>query len=425
LKTSRSYSSINESLEICGGIFKDHRVPRFELRTWEANPDANGGHRARRAFRFTALIPDPIAAIDPALPSSVVALVADAERATLTLNENPPQVASLEVLARRLLRAEAVASSWIEGVQLSNRRLARAEAEDAGSRDVTAKAVLGNVAAMEHIVALADSGRPLGLPDLLGVHRALMELTPDARGAGELRDRQNWIGGNPYTPLDASFIPPPPEYVFELVQDLLRFIERDDLSPALQAAIAHAQFEAIHPFADGNGRVGRALIHFVLRRRRLASRFVPPVSLILAARSNSYIAGLNAYAHGKVQEWLDVFARALSSAAIRSAELGDLIAKLQADWRERAGRPRKDSSAAALIAALPAYPVLTVEAAARVLGRSVQAANEALAKLEKAGIVKRTRARKWGRTFEAAELLDLVAAFEKELALPDEGAALV
>jgi Fic family protein len=398
-------------------------VPRFETRTWEANPDAYGGRRARRAFRYTALVPDPVATVDPTLPSSVGALVADAERATLTLNENPPKVANLEVLARRLLRAEAVASSWIEGVQLSNRRLARAEAEATGSQDVTAKAVLGNVAAMERVVALADSGTPLALEELLGVHRKLMELTPDARGAGELRERQNWIGGNPYTPSDASFIPPPPEYVPALVDDLLRFIERDDLSPALQAAIAHAQFEAIHPFSDGNGRVGRALIHFVLRRRGLAPRFVPPVSLVLAARSNSYIAGLNAYAHGKLPEWLDVFARALSSAAIRSAELGDLVAKLQGDWRERARRPRKDSSAAALIAALPAYPVLTVESAARVLGRSVQAANEALAKLEEAGIVKRTRATKWGRIFESPELLDLVSAFEKDLALPDDAAA--
>ena len=397
-------------------------MPRFETRTWEANPDAYGGRRARRAFRYTALVPDPIDAIDPALPSSVVALVAHAERVTLTLNENPPQVASLEVLARRLLRAEAVASSWIEGVQLSNRRLARAEAEDADSRDVTAKAVLGNVAAMERIVVLADSGKPLTLEDLLSVHRALMELTPDARGAGELRERQNWIGGNPYTPADASFIPPPPEYVAGLVEDLLRVIERDNLSPALQAAIAHAQFEAIHPFGDGNGRVGRALIHFVLRRRRLAPRFVPPVSLALAARSNSYIAGLNAYAQGRLAEWLDVFARSLSSAATRSVELGDRIAKLQKDWRERAGRPRKDSSAAALIAVLPAYPVLTVESAARVLGRSVQAANEALAKLEEVGIVKRTRATRWGRIFEAPELLDLVTTFEKDLALPDEAA---
>jgi Fic family protein len=397
-------------------------VPRLETRTWEANPDAYGGRRARRSFRYTAVVPDAIAAIDPSVPSSVASRVAAAERATQTLNEGPTQVANLEVLARRLLRAEAVASSWIEGVQLSHRRLARAEAEAAEGRDVTAKAVLGNVAAMERIVALADSKRALKMRDLLAVHRALMTQTPDARGAGELRDRQNWIGGNPYNPSDASFIPPPPEYVPELIEDLLRFLARDDLSPALQAAVAHAQFEAIHPFGDGNGRVGRALIHFVLRRRKLAPRFVPPVSLVLAARSNSYVAGLNAYAEGRIAEWLEVFAEALESAAIRSAELGRTIAKLQEAWRERAGRPRRDSSAAALIAVLPAYPVLTVQSAAHVLERSIQAVNEGLGKLEAAAIVKRTRAMKWGRTFEAPELLQVVTAFERELAFPHDGA---
>jgi Fic family protein len=135
----------------------------------------------------------------------------------------------------------------------------------------------------------------------------------------------------------------------------------------LQAAIAHAQFEAIHPFGGGNGRVGRALIHLVLRRRKLAARFVPPVSLVLAARSNSYITGLDAYAEGRLAEWLEVFAGALESAAIRSAELGRTIGTLHEGWRARAGRPRRDSSAAALIAVLPAYPVLTVQSAARVL----------------------------------------------------------
>jgi hypothetical protein len=205
-------------------------VPRFETRTWQANPDAYGGRRARQAFRYTALVPDSIATIDPSLSSSVASLLAEGERATLALNENPPQVASLEVLARRLLRAEAVASSWIEGVQLSHRRLAHAEAESADARDVTAKAVLGNVAAMERIVALADSGQPLTLPELLGVHRALMEQTSHSLDVGELRQRQNWIGGNPYTPADASFIPAPPEYVPGLVEDLLKFLQRDDLS---------------------------------------------------------------------------------------------------------------------------------------------------------------------------------------------------
>jgi Fic family protein len=274
---------------------------------------------------------------------------------------------------------------------------------------------------MEQAAALADQRKPMRLRDLLDLHRALMKQTPDPRGAGELRERQNWIGGNPYSPLDASYVPPPPEYVPGLTDDLLRFIARDDLPASIQAAVAHAQFEAIHPFADGNGRVGRTLIHFVLRRRGLAPRFVPPVSLVLAARSNTYIRGLNAFAHGELAEWLEVFARALRAAAQRSAALAEAIAALQESWRERAGRPRRDSSAEALIGALPAYPVLTTDSAAKLLGRSVQAANQALGALEEAGVVKVAGAVRRNRAFEAPELLQLVAAFEKELAVSEEG----
>src|SRR6202023_1686779 len=102
--------------------------------------------------------------------------------------------------------------------------------------------------------------------------------------AGKVRDRQNWIGGASSGPRDAEFIPPPPELVPELLDDLSRFMARDDLPPVAQAAVAHAQFETIHPFADGNGRVGRCLISVVFRRRGLGQRLIPPVSLVLAAR---------------------------------------------------------------------------------------------------------------------------------------------
>ncbi len=396
-------------------------MPRFETLTWQPDPNAYGPRRTRRALKYKALVPDPVAALDPSLSSSVAGLLAEAERETAALNLNPPKIANLEALARRLLRAESVASSWIEGVQLSQRRLARAEAEGGETRDATARAVLGNVAAMERATTLADQRKPMRLRDLLDVHRALMKQTPDPRGAGELREQQNWIGGNPYSPLDASYVPPPPGHVPGLVDDLLRFMARDDLPASIQAAVAHAQFEAIHPFADGNGRVGRTVIHFVLRRRGLAPRFVPPVSLVLAARSNTYIRGLNAFAHGQLADWLDVFARALRAAAQRSAALAGAIATLQESWRERTGRPRRDSSAEALIGALPACPVLTADSAAKLLGRSVQAANEALAALERAGVVKVAGAVRRNRAFESPELLQLVAAFEKDLAVSGEG----
>ncbi|MFV1971604.1 MAG: Fic family protein [Acidimicrobiia bacterium] len=97
-----------------------------------------------------------------------------------------------------------------------------------------------------------------------------------------VRERQNWIGGSSYNPCSAVFVPPPPDHVDGLVQDLIEYVNGDEHSPLVQAAIAHAQFETIHPFADGNGRTGRALIHVILRRRGLSPTFVPPISLVLA-----------------------------------------------------------------------------------------------------------------------------------------------
>src|SRR5512138_1195371 len=279
-------------------------MARHETRSWPANPAAPGGRTERRAFRYRAFVPDLVSDLQLSVPSAVAAAVSTAERAVDALNRDPPRLASLEVLARRLLRAESVASSRIEGLVLSQRRLARAEAEEGDARDETARSVLGNVVAMEHAVAVGSGAKPLRLKDVLEIHRRLMLATTTPRIAGELRDRQNWIGGNAYNPGRADYVPPPPERVKDLVDDLVAFMNRTDLPPVVQAAIAHAQFETIHPFADGNGRVGRALIHVVLRRRGLAPRYVPPVSLVLAADAKSYVAGLTDFREERAAHWV-------------------------------------------------------------------------------------------------------------------------
>src|ERR1700737_317613 len=261
-------------------------MARYETRSWPANPGALGRRADRRAFSYRAFVPDPIADLQLPLPSAAAAAVSSAERAVDALNRDPPRLASLEVLARRLLRAESVASSRIEGLVLSQRRLARAEAEEGDARDETARSVL---------VTVGAGAKPLRLEDVLEIHRLLMLATATPQIAGELRDQQNWIGGNAYNPGRADFVPPPPERLKHLMDDLVAFMNRPDLPPVVQAAIAHAQFETIHPSADGNGRVGRPLIHVVLRRRGLAPRYVPPVSLVLATDARAYVAGLVAF----------------------------------------------------------------------------------------------------------------------------------
>jgi len=394
-------------------------MPRFETRSWPADPTAMGGRAERRSFRYQAFVPDPVAALQLSLPSAVVAAVSSAERAVDALNRDPPRIASLEVLARRLLRAESVASSRIEGLVLSQRRLARAEAEADSSRDETARSVLGNVAAMEEAVGLGASTTPLRVKDVLALHRVLMLATTTPQIAGELRTRQNWIGGNAYNPGRAVFIPPPPEHVAGLMDDLCVFVNRSDLSPVVQAAAAHAQFESIHPFADGNGRVGRALIHVVLRRRGLAPRYVPPVSLVLAADAPAYVAGLTAFREGDAASWCRVFAEAIERAAREASELATRLAELQEKWRERAGRPRSHSSAEALIVELPAHPIVTVATAQKLLGRSKQAVNEAIALLAEKGVLHPVTLARRNRAWEARELFALIDDVESELATPE------
>src|SRR6266545_263542 len=395
-------------------------MARYETRSWPADPSTPGGRAKRRAFSYRAFVPGSIADLQLALPSSVAAAVSNAERAVDALNRDPPRLASLEVLARRLLRAESVASSRIEGLVLSQRRLARAEAEESETRDETARSVLGNVAAMEHAVALGSGARSLRLSDILTLHRVLMLATTTPQIAGELRDRQNWIGGNASNPGRADFVPPPPEPVKELMRDLVAFANRTDLPPVVQAAVAHAQFETIHPFADGNGRVGRALIHVVLRRRGLAPRYVPPVSLVLAADAKAYVAGLTAFREDRPADWILLFAQAIQRAAAKASELATRLADLQEKWRERAGRPRRHSSAEALIVELPAHPLITVATAQKFLGRSKQAVNEAIAVLAEKGVLHAITLAKRNRAWEARELFDLINDVERELATPTD-----
>lgn len=391
---------------------------RYEARFWPADPDARGTRSERRAFRYQAFIPDEVAELRPSLSSNCAAAVSRAERAVDALNRDPPRVASLEVLARRLLRAESVASSRIEGLILSQRRLARAEAEEDSSRDETARSVLGNVAAMEAAVELGTSPRPLRLADVLALHRVLMLATTTPQIAGKLRNQQCWIGGNAYNPARADYVPPPPEHVEDLAKDLVAFMNRTDLPPVAHAAIAHAQFELIHPFADGNGRVGRALIHVVARRRGLAPRYVPPVSLVLAADARAYVAGLTAFREGNIDAWIGAFATAVERAADGARSLANRLADLEDRWRARAEHPRSHSSAEALIAHLAAHPIVTVATAQRFLGRSKQAVNEAIALLAGAGVLHPMTMAKRNRAWEARELFDLIDAIERELATP-------
>ena len=388
-----------------------------ERRLWEPNPGAMGGRLARRGGWYEVFIPAEIADRGFALDEDVVATVASATKALARLDSAEPRLTSLNALATALLRSESTASSRIEGLAISQKRLARASFEDADrqGKDNTAAEILGNVKAMQQAIALGVSGEEISVDDIRDIHRTLLRFSVDREIAGVIRTKQNWIGTNHFHPVGAVYVPPPPEHVQRLLEDLCRFIARDDLAPIAQAAIAHAQFENIHPFADGNGRVGRALIHTVLRRTGEAVNYVPPISLVLAAAQKSYVAGFGEFSSGDVSSWCDLFAAATERAADEAERMALAIDDRQAEWLERLGNPRSDAVVRQLIANLPGQPVIDVATGSRLTGRSHVAVNKALAQMEEAGIVRKLSEKKWGRAWECDELLELLEDFEKSV----------
>lgn len=396
---------------------------KADRRQWTPLAEAFGGRASRRAFWYEAFVPHAVADLDLRVPQDVANVVSEAERAVQELNTGGARLDALEILARQLLRAEAVASSRIEGLEMSHRRIARADF-DAAPRDGGAQEVLGNLRAMEQAIAIATERRPFAVADLLKIHRTLFEGKADARAyAGRMRDRQNWLGGHGVAPIDAEYIPPVAERVPALLDDLCRVVnERDDMSPVLQAAIVHAQFETIHPFADGNGRVGRSLIHVVLRRRGLAPRYVPPISLVLATDQRAYVNGLvtfREYGDDALSLWVGLFAQATRSAATHAVRLGEDIAELTTSWKRRAGIRRRGSTPERLIVSLAGTPVIDIPTAAKTLGVEYETARLAVERLVNAGILTSSSPRKRDRVFEAREIFDLVDELERRVATPE------
>lgn len=405
-------------------------MARLIKETWFPEQTYGMARRDRLPCDYEAYVPDPIVDRQFEIDGAVAADLADAERAVQEMNQESDGLVDTEAMARLLLRAESVASSKIEGLEIGGRRLLKAQLSrqlEMDPSDRGATEVLNNIEVMKHIVELAASSYLT--PDLLlEAHALLMRGTRMESHAGSFRDRQNWIGGSEFNPCSAEFVPPPPAPVEDLVEDLCEFCLREDLPPVAQAAIAHARFETIHPFFDGNGRIGRAIIHAILRRRGLAPRFVPPISLVLATIPGEYVRGLTATRQvgradsRKAREgenlWLGIFAAATTRAVNDARSYDARVGKVQEQWRRRLGRVRKSSAIDLLIEALPAAPLITVKTASDLIGRTVQAVNESIPRLVEAGVLKQTTIGRRNRAFEATDLINAFNALERQLASP-------
>jgi Fic family protein len=386
------------------------------LRTWEYNPTLDAPAAYRRACRYEAFVPDELISLPLVLNASLAGTVSEAERAIRELNDQ--REPALAPLARLLLRTESIASSKVEGMQIGVRELARAEAraESGIAPGTTAIEVLANIDAMVLAVEDAAEMERFGKSEVVAIHRRLLERAPHRHIAGQLRTEQNWIGGNDYNPCGADFVPPPPEEVNRLLADLCQAINDDTLPPLVQAALVHAQFETIHPFHDGNGRTGRALVHVVLRRRGIAPRFLPPISVIFAGARDRYITGLTHFRGDAIAEWIQYFAVATVRAARLARAYIAAVRALQERWRQQLRAtdriPRADAAAWAIIELLPAHPMISAPVAAAVTNRAKGRVYEGIEQLVSAGVLLPLSVGRRNRWWEAAGLLDLVAQLE-------------
>lgn len=399
---------------------------------WES--DVTGvPRRERRSGEYRWYEPDLVVGHRRLVDGDLARRIAQVERRVRSLDG--PGADVLSSVARFLLRSEAIASSHIEGVAPSAKQVALAELatiEQVQGVGAQARLVANNLTVVQEAAGRLAEVDTITVDDLEGLHSALLADEPRLHG---IRTRQNWIGGADHHPWDADFVPPAPAQVPGLVADLLDYTTGAADSPLIQAAVVHAQFETIHPFSDGNGRVGRALIHTVLTRRGLTPTAVLPISLVLATRREQYVRGLTdsrfdsatdaAGEDASTRAWVEVFVDAADDAVTQSRRIVEEIQEVRADWEQRLadyhdaqGRRRalrSDSTTAHILDVLASAPVLTAKTTAALFDVSNKAASSALEELSAADILSTRSIGRGARAFVADDLLDLITIAERRL----------
>lgn len=331
--------------------------------------------------RVDAFVPAPMPRTLE-LPERVVRAT---ERAAASLRQVDDRLTHrFEPLARLLLRAEGVASSYIEGVRAPAELVAVAEV-DSGAVDATSAWVADNLAVVDASLVHARSDAALTAEDLHRWHARLMVhgALPDEL-VGRYRRVQNWIGGA--TPREAAYVPPPAEPIGRLMRDLVRVINTGKLGPITLAAVVHAQFEAIHPYGDGNGRLGRVLIGWVLSRRAGVA-VPPPVSVVIARDTGGYLSGLTRWRRGDVAGWVGWVADAISRSAGQVGELVATAEDLHRRWEGLLNGVRADAAARRLLDLIPQHLAVTAPMVADLLGVSAPTARTAVDALAARGIL--------------------------------------
>ncbi|MGC5165827.1 Fic family protein [Luteimicrobium sp. DT211] len=383
---------------------------RLDEHTWLAEQDGMTSRRAMSQANgpYRSAVPASIAGLELALPG---ALAADVEEAAAALGRFDlyarsvlgPQSPALGPMASILLRTESASSSQIENLTVGARQLALAEIGQASAQN--ADEVVANVRAME--AALAVSG-PLAEDDVLGMHRVL--LAGQARWgahAGRYRDGLVWVGTSRVTPRGASYVAPQAELVPAAMRDLVAFMARDDLPVLVQAAIAHAQLETIHPFADGNGRTGRAVVHALLHGKGLLTSTTAPVSAGLLRETERYFDALTAFRRGDAAPIVERFCEASMFAAGSGVRLVDsLHARVEAsEKRLDAAGLRRDAAARRVLPYLVGNPAVDAAFLVARLRLAPATARRALDDLTDAGVLVERSGKRRNRVWQHPGIL--------------------
>lgn len=368
------------------------------------NFSVRAGRYVRQLNGYSAFIPEPLPPGDLDLSGPVTAALSRADIALGRLDGAVETLPHPELFTAMYVRREAVLSSQIEGTQASLDDLVAAEARLSGQKPVgDVNEVINYTAALNFGVArLAEL--PLSGRLLREIHLILMT---GARGGhatpGEFRTTQNWIGASGALLSDAVFVPPPPEIVPDQIGALERFLHGSgDLPLLIQAGLAHAQFETIHPFVDGNGRLGRLLVTFLLCEREVLRKPVLYVSLILKRRRQEYYERLQAVRDdGAWEAWLVFFMDCITEAAVDAAGLAKRILALRESHRDaivsemgaRAGK------AIRLLERLYRDPYIEVNDAAAILQVSYANANTMIWDLQRLGVLREATGQQRNRIF--------------------------
>jgi Fic family protein len=375
----------------------------YESLPWQpADVPASRTARRRYGGPYEAAVVPSIVSVDVVLPSETAAVVEEAAAEIARFDAELGR--EIAPFASVLLRSESAASSKIENLTASARAIAEAELHGHAGRN--ASMVVANERAMSAAIALA---KRIDDQAILAMHAALLEHSdPDI--AGRWRDQPVWIGGGDLGPHGAAFVPPRYDRVPAGMADLVAFIARDDVPVLAHASLAHAQFETIHPFPDGNGRTGRSLVHAHLRAKGLVRNVTVPVSAGLLSDIDGYFAALTRYREGDPTAIVEAFAAAAFRAVANARRLVDDLHRIRQDWQGRV-RARRDAAAWRVADLLLRHPVVNAALVAAEIGIAPQNAYRSLRPLVDASVLVEFTDRKRNQLWRAPEVLDALDRF--------------